>query len=99
MKILTKTLLFALLALSLCGQSRAQGPKTFDVTHPPYNADSTGTVDDTIVIQQAVNDAIAYGNANKHPAVTVLLPAGTFLIAGGPGQNINRPSTSSAQPI
>ncbi len=79
--------LLAFLCLAACRPVQAQGPKTFDVTQAPYNADSTGQSDDTTAIQNAVNDAIAYGNANNHPAVTVLLPAGTFLVAGGPSQN------------
>ena len=78
--------LWVLLCLAACCQ--AQGPKTFDVTQAPYSADPTGTVDDTAAIQRAVNDAIAYGNANGHPAVTVLLPAGTYLVAGGPSTQI-----------
>ena len=82
MKVFRKTLLlalWALLPLALCTQAHAQGPKTFDVTQAPYNADKTGASDARPAIQNAVNDAIAYGNANGHPAVTVLLPAGPTL--------------------
>ncbi len=72
--------LLIVLSLTLCRTVQAQGPKTFDVTQAPYNADTTGVNDDAPAINQAIKDAVAYGNANGHPAVTVLLPAGTYLI-------------------
>ncbi len=60
-----------------------RGPKTFDVTQAPYNADNTGATDAAPAINKAVNDAIAYGQTNN-VAVTVSLPAGTYYLNSAP---------------
>ncbi len=81
MKISAKTLLFALLALSIYLQAQAA---TFNVKDAAYGAVGDGVHDDTPAIQAAVNAAIAAGAGN-----TVYLPAGTYLVANGPLDIIN----------
>ncbi len=49
-------------------------PCTIDVTMPPYNAVGDGTADDTVAIQQAINDVNLAGGG------TVSIPQGTYLI-------------------
>ena len=71
--------LLVLLPLATCHPAHAQGPKTYDVTQSPYNADSTGATDAAAAINKAVTDAVTYGNANN-VAVTVSLPAGTYFL-------------------
>lgn len=47
---------------------------TFDVTRPPYNADSTGAQDSTPAIQRAIDAAASQGGG------IVYLPAGTYRV-------------------
>ncbi len=49
----------------------------YDVTQPPYNADSSGGDDATAAIQAAINDAGAAGGG------IVFLPEGTYTVAPG----------------
>jgi autotransporter-associated beta strand protein len=53
------------------------GPGIFNVTNAPYNADNTGTSKASAAIQNAINDASAYGSANGQGIVFV--PAGVYL--------------------
>ena len=76
----------ALLLLCLGGAARAGS--TFNVMN--YGAAGNGTADDTVAVQNTINAAIAAGSGN-----TVYLPAGTYLIAGGPQQNTQITITGS----
>lgn len=49
-----------------------QSQKIAIVTHPPYNAQGDGITNDTVAIQQAINENDV-----------VYLPAGTYLVSGG----------------
>lgn len=55
----------------------ASGAGIFNVTNAPYNADNTGATVTTAAIQNAINDAGAYGSTNGQG--TVYVPAGLYL--------------------
>ncbi|MDB6019539.1 MAG: coagulation factor 5/8 type domain protein [Pedosphaera sp.] len=55
----------------------SSGPGIFNVTNTPYNADNTGTTKASAAIQNAINDASAYGSVNGQGIVFV--PAGVYL--------------------
>ena len=77
---------FAVALLPLFGGPLAHAA-TFNVKDPAYGAAGDGVHDDTAAIQTAVDQATKAGAGN-----TVLLPAGTYLLADGPIQD------SSARP-
>jgi len=55
----------------------SSGAGIFNVTNAPYNANNTGTSITTAAIQNAINDASAYGTANGQGIV--FAPAGLYL--------------------
>ena len=77
--LLSRSLWLPAALLLLCLGAAARAGSTFNVMN--YGAAGNGTTDDTVAIQNTINAAIAAGSGN-----TVLLPAGTYLIAGGPRQ-------------
>ena len=71
-----KGLLGSGLCAAVCGLATpARATPTLNVTQPPYNANTTGSSNDRVAIQHAIDDAFAAGGG------TVLLPGGS---AGSP---------------
>jgi hypothetical protein len=60
--------------------------RVVDITQPPYNADTTGTVDDTAIIQQAIFDHIQVSGGKTDagyfaPDEIIYFPNGTYLVS------------------
>jgi Pectate lyase superfamily protein len=71
--------------------------RVIDITLPPYNADKTGAVDDTAIIQQAIFDHIQLGGGKTDagyfaPDEIIYFPNGTYLVSDRLEWRRNTPS-------
>lgn len=63
------------------GAPPSSGTNIFNVTASPYNANSTGSALATTAVQNALNDASAYGTAHPGTPGIVYVPAGVYVCA------------------